>query len=199
MPAQVASGRPQSNSASWLGLASLATAGGPEKAALCRELGAEQAYDYRALDSKQLITAVREATGGRGADVIYDSVGGDVFHASRKMIASEGRLLVVGFASGDVAQAPTNQALMANYDIVGVYFGAYNGPSWDAWRRDIWAQILDHYRARRLRPLRDRTMTALDDDVAGAVADLGERRTTGRVVLELEGSSSLDRGAVPRS
>ena len=59
---------------------------------------------------------------------------------------------MVGFASGDVAQAPTNQALMANYDIVGVYFGAYNGPSWDAWRRDIWAQILAHYRAGRLRP-----------------------------------------------
>jgi NADPH2:quinone reductase len=177
----------------------LATAGGPEKVALCGELGAEQAYDYRALDSKQLITAVREATGGRGADVIYDSVGGDVFHASRKMIASEGRLLVVGFASGDVAQAPTNQTLMANYDIVGVYFGAYNGPSSAAWRRDIWAQILDHYRAGRLRPLRDRTMTALDDDVAGAVADLGERRTTGRVVLELERSNSWDRRAVPRS
>lgn len=168
----------------------LATAGSPEKVALCRELGAEEAYDYRALDSKELISAVREATGGRGADVIYDSVGGDVFHASRKMIASEGRLLVVGFASGDVAQAPTNQTLMANYDIVGVYFGAYGAPSFDGWRRDIWAEILDHYRAWRLRPLRDRTMTALDDDVAGAVADLGERRTTGRVVLELARSES---------
>jgi NADPH2:quinone reductase len=163
----------------------LATAGGPEKVALCRELGAEAAFDYRALDSKELIAAVREATGGRGADVIYDSVGGDVFHASRKMIASEGRLLVVGFASGDVAQAPTNQTLMANYDIVGVYFGAYNGPESEAWRREIWADILEHYRAGRLRPLRDRTLHALDDDLAGAVADLGERKTTGRVVLEL--------------
>ena len=163
----------------------LATAGGPEKVALCRELGAEQAFDYRALDSAQLIAAVREATGGRGADVIYDSVGGDVFHASRKMIASEGRLLVVGFASGDVARAPTNQTLMANYDIVGVYYGAYGGPESAAWRAEIWTQILGHYRAGRLRPLRDRTLTALDQDVAGAVADLGERRTTGRVVLDL--------------
>ncbi len=163
----------------------LATAGGPEKVALCRELGAEQAFDYRALDSKQLIAAVREATGGRGADVIYDPVGGEVFHASRKMIASEGRLLVVGFASGDVAEVRTNQVLMANYDVVGVYFGAYNQPDSDAWRRQIWAEILGHHRAGRLRPLRDRTLTGLDDDVAGAVADLGERRTTGRVVLEL--------------
>jgi NADPH:quinone reductase-like Zn-dependent oxidoreductase len=82
---------------------------------------------------------------------------------------------------------------MANYDIVGVYFGAYSGPSSDGWRRDIWAQILGHYRAGRLRPLRDRTMTALDDDVAGAVADLGERRTTGRVVLELDSTYDLGR------
>jgi NADPH2:quinone reductase len=162
----------------------LATAGGPEKVALCRELGAEQAYDYRALDSKELIAAVREATGGRGADVIYDSVGGDIFHASRKMIASEGRLLVVGFASGDVAQAPTNQTLMANYDVVGVYFGAYNQPEFNPWRQQIWDEVLNHYRAGRLWPLRDRTLVSLEDDVAGAVADLGERKTTGRVVIE---------------
>jgi NADPH2:quinone reductase len=101
------------------------------------------------------------------------------------MIASEGRLLVVGFASGDVAQAPTNQTLMANYDIRGVYFGAYSGPEWNGWRRDIWAEILDHFRAGRLRPLKGRTLTPLTDDVPGAVADLGERKTTGRVVVKL--------------
>jgi NADPH:quinone reductase len=163
----------------------LATAGGPEKVELCRELGADVAFDYRALSSAELITAVREATDGKGANVIYDSVGGEIFHASRKMIASEGRLLVVGFASGDVAQAPTNQALMANYDIVGVYFGAYSGPESGAWRQQIWAEVLDHFRGGRVRPLRDRTLRGLDDDVAGAVAELGERKTVGRVVIDL--------------
>ena len=74
----------------------VATAGGPEKVAVCRELGAHEVIDYR---SEDITARVREVTGGHGADVVWDPVGGDVFDASRRCIAFEGRLVVVGFAS----------------------------------------------------------------------------------------------------
>ncbi len=161
----------------------IATAGGPGKTQLCRELGADVAIDYRATDSKGLIAAVMEATGGRGADVVYDPVGGDVFHASRRCIAREGRLLVVGFASGELADTPTNHALYKNYDVVGVYFGAYSGPADAGWRAGIWRQTLASQRAGELRPVIGRALP-LSGDVPGALTDLAERRTTGRVVIE---------------
>ena len=115
----------------------VATAGGPAKLALCRELGAEVAIDYRGMDSKQLAAAVLDVTAGRGADVVYDSVGGEVFHASRRCVAREGRLLVVGFAAGELEVTPTNHALYRNYDVVGVYFGGYSGPQDASWRAEI--------------------------------------------------------------
>jgi NADPH2:quinone reductase len=100
----------------------IATAGGPEKTALCLELGADAAIDYIEAD---LVTAVREATDGRGADVIWDPVGGDVFDASRRVVAFEGRIVVVGFAAGRIPAAPANHLLVKNYSVVGLHWGLY--------------------------------------------------------------------------
>lgn len=100
----------------------VATAGGPEKVGVCRELGAEVAIDYREED---FIGAVKEATGGRGADVIFDPVGGDVFDGSRRCVAFEGRIVVIGFAGGRIAEAPTNHLLVKNYSVVGLHWGLY--------------------------------------------------------------------------
>ena len=100
----------------------IATAGGPEKVAQCLSIGAHDAIDYRAVD---LVEALRAATHGRGADVIYDPVGGGVFGASRRCLAFEGRLVVVGFASGKIPEAPANHALVKNYSIVGLHWGLY--------------------------------------------------------------------------
>jgi NADPH2:quinone reductase len=109
-----------------LGLAAgarvIATAGGAEKVQICRELGAEIAIDYR---SEDFVEVVKDATDGRGADVIYDSVGGDTFDRSRKCIAFEGRILVIGFAGGRFADAPTNHVLIKNYSIVGLHWALY--------------------------------------------------------------------------
>jgi len=109
-----------------LGLAAgarvFATAGGPDKVAVCKRLGADLAIDYR---SDDFVEAVKAATGGRGADVIYDPVGGDTFDRSRKCIAFEGRILVIGFTSGRIADAPTNHVLVKNYSVVGVHWGLY--------------------------------------------------------------------------
>ena len=110
-----------------LGLAAgarvFATAGGPEKVEVCRKLGAEVVIDYRADD---FVAVVKGATGGDGADVIYDPVGGDTFDRSRKCIAWEGRILVIGFTSGRIPEVPVNHVLIKNYAVVGVHWGMYN-------------------------------------------------------------------------
>lgn len=100
----------------------IATAGSDEKTKVCKELGADFVINYRTTDFVQI---VKELTDGKGADVIFDPVGGDTFDRSRKCIAFEGRILVIGFAGGRIADAPTNHALVKNYSIVGVHFGLF--------------------------------------------------------------------------
>ncbi|MFD9076915.1 NADPH:quinone oxidoreductase family protein [Streptomyces lasiicapitis] len=97
--------------------------GGADNARTARELGCDLVLDRRADD---IVGAVKEATGGRGADVIYDPVGGDAYAKSAKCVAFEGRILVVGFASGAVPTPALNHALVKNYSIVGLHWGLYN-------------------------------------------------------------------------
>ena len=106
-----------------LGARVLSTAGGPGKVAFCRELGAEVVIDYRQQD---IAEAVREATDGRGADVIYDPVGGTAFSAATKCIAHEGRVCVVGFASGDWGRPSAAHMATHNYSVLGVIPSAYD-------------------------------------------------------------------------
>lgn len=101
----------------------IATAGGPEKVQICRDLGAEFAFDNRVDD---WVAGVKEATGGHGADIIYDSVGGEVFTLSTKCIAFEGRILVIGFTSGTIPRPAANHVLIKNYSVVGVHWGYYH-------------------------------------------------------------------------
>lgn len=100
----------------------IATAGSPDKVQRCRELGAHLALDYRADD---VATAVLDTTSGHGADVIFDPVGGDTFVLSTKCVAWEGRILVIGAASGRYAEARTNHLLVKNYSVVGLNWGGY--------------------------------------------------------------------------
>ena len=105
-----------------LGARVIATAGGPEKLAIAREHGADLAIDYRAED---FVAKVLEATDGRGADVIYDSVGGDTFERSLKCIAWNGRLLVIGFASGTIPSVALNRIMLKNISLVGLNWGGH--------------------------------------------------------------------------
>ncbi|MDX3484852.1 MULTISPECIES: NADPH:quinone oxidoreductase family protein [Streptomyces] len=97
--------------------------GGPEKAAVARELGCDLVIDRR---SEDIVAAVKDATGGHGADVVYDPVGGDAYAKSAKCVAFEGRILVVGFASGVIPTPGLNHALVKNYSVVGLHWGLYN-------------------------------------------------------------------------
>jgi NADPH2:quinone reductase len=100
----------------------IATAGTAGKLEVCKRAGADHAINYRDDD---FVVAVKELTGGRGADVIYDPVGGDVFDASTRCIAFGGRLLVIGFASGRIPEVKCNRVLLKNIAIVGLHWGAY--------------------------------------------------------------------------
>jgi NADPH2:quinone reductase len=100
----------------------IATAGSPEKLEFAKSLGAEHALSY---NDGAWVDAVKQITGGRGADVIYDPVGGDVFDLSTKCIASGGRLLVIGFASGRIPTIAANRILLKNMSVVGAVWGGH--------------------------------------------------------------------------
>lgn len=107
-----------------MGAIVIASAGDADKLKAAREAGADHLIDYRAED---LRTKVLELTGGRGADVIYDPVGGSAFDASLRCVAPEGRIIPMGFASGTVPQIPANILLVKNVTVIGFYYGYWNG------------------------------------------------------------------------
>jgi NADPH2:quinone reductase len=100
----------------------IATAGDPEKLEFAKVQGAEHALSYR---DENWVDQVKQLTGGRGADVIYDPVGGDIFDLSTKCIASGGRLIVIGFASGRIPSIAANRILLKNISIVGALWGGH--------------------------------------------------------------------------
>ncbi len=125
---------------------------------------------------------VASVTHGLGADVIYDPVGGDVFDRSRKCIAFEGRLVLVGFAGGRIAQAPTNHALIKNYSVVGLHFGVYRERCPDV-VREIHAELVNLWSGGRIDPL-VQSECALEQ-VPEALSRLGGRATQGKVVVRV--------------
>jgi NADPH2:quinone reductase len=96
--------------------------GGPDKAEVARKLGADIVVDRYAED---FVEVVKDVTGGRGADVVYDPVGGEAYQRSTRCIAFEGRIVVVGFAGGQIQSVALNHALVKNYSIVGLHWGLY--------------------------------------------------------------------------
>jgi NADPH2:quinone reductase len=155
----------------------VATAGGPDKVARCRELGAHLVVDHRTQD---FVDAVLEFTDGRGADVVVDPVGGDTFTRSTRCIAWEGRLLVLGAASGSWAPARTNHVMVKNYSVVGVHWGGYRTrhPELVAAAHDeLTALALEG----RIAPLVSRRVPL--DRARDALADLTAGGTTGKLVV----------------
>lgn len=166
-----------------LGLAAgarvVATAGGPEKVEVLKQLGVELALDYREQD---FVDAVKEFTGGRGADVIYDPVGGDTYDRSTKCIAFEGRILIIGFTGGRFAEARTNHVLIKNYSVVGVHWGLYNVMN-PALVHETHAELIRLFEAGKIDPLISERVTL--EEVPAALTRLGSRGTYGKIVCEL--------------
>ena len=154
----------------------IATAGGPEKVEICRKLGAQIAIDYR---EENFIEVVKEATEGRGADVVFDPVGGDTFDGSRRCVAFEGRLLVIGFAGGRIAEAPTNHILVKNYSVVGVHWGLYNRVMPEL-VRSTHDDLIQLYQDGKIDPLIFRTVPF--EELPKALKLLGSRGTYGKLI-----------------
>lgn len=154
----------------------ISTAGGAEKAEICRKRGAEISIDY---EEENFVDAVKEATEGRGADVIFDPVGGDVFNLSRKCVAFEGRIVVVGFTSGGIADAPTNHALVKNYSVLGLHWGLYNKimPDLVAGTHET---LVELYQEGKINPLIFKTVPF--EEMPEALELLGNRQTYGKLV-----------------
>ena len=156
----------------------IAAAGGPEKTAVCGELGADVSIDYT---NEDLYERVMAETDGRGVDVIYDPVGADYFDVARRLVAWEGRLLVVGFAAGRIPEAPMNHLLVKNYSLVGVHMGGYRVADPTPFKQcyeDIYQLLLDG----KIDPLVSQHIGL--NDLGAGLKDLADRKTTGRVVFD---------------
>ena len=132
------------------------------------------------MEADGLRDAVREATDGRGVDVVFDPVGGEMFRAAMRAAAFEGRLLPIGFASGGVPQIPANILLVKNLTAIGLYWGAY-------FRRkpevlgDSVKRILEWYRSGSVRPHIGRSLPLSQAETA--LEALRNRESTGKIVL----------------
>lgn len=155
----------------------VAVVGGPAKAEVARELGADVVVDRHAED---FVEVVKEVTGGRGADVVYDPVGGETYQRSARCVAFEGRILVVGFAGGEIQSAALNHALVKNYSIVGLHWGLYNDrdPALVAQCHEALTDLADRG---LLRPLVSERLPL--DRAADGVQRLADGVTVGRVVV----------------
>lgn len=157
----------------------LATAGSARKVEACRELGAQHAFDYTSTD---FVEAVREVTAGRGADVIVDPVGADVFTGSCRCVAVEGRIVVVGFAGGRIPELSVNRALFGNFSVVGLRMRPFRSDP--DYRAEVHAALLDLYSAGRIEPV----VEEVDFEHAPAhLARLRDRSVVGRLVVRAPG------------
>jgi NADPH:quinone reductase len=172
----------------------IATAGGPEKVRLCRELGAAMAIDYRA---GNFVEPVLEATGGRGAEVICDLVGGDVALGSFNCIAREGRYLVAGFSGGQVhgeAGLPPRAIAKGNFAVIGGMMGwrdvndprarrAGFNPFPKAVGQEIHDDLLNLLQRGKIRPVVGKVVSFTE--IPAALEDLEARRTVGKTVARI--------------
>jgi NADPH2:quinone reductase len=160
-----------------LGARVIAAASSPEKLKIAKEYGADEVIDYRA---ESLKDRVRELTGGKGVDVVFDPVGGDAFDQSIRCIGWEGRILVIGFASGKVGAPPANHILVKNFSVIGVVWGehTFRYPKSEAER---FARLLKHWQAGQLKPRVWKTFPL--EDANKAFQAIRDRQVVGKMVL----------------
>lgn len=168
-----------------MGATVIATAGGDRKIAAVLDCGAHHAIDYRKGAFRE---RVLELTGGRGADVVFDPVGGDVFDESLRCAAPLGRLLPIGFASGRIPEIPANILLVKNLTVIGLYWGFYM--AWGKSRADaalrenvriLFDELFELYEAGKIRAPVDRTLPLAE--FANALRSVEGREVIGKIVL----------------
>jgi len=162
-----------------MGARVIAAASTAEKLAAAEAAGATDLIDY---SDGQIKDRVKELTGGKGADVIYDPVGGDLFDQCMRSIGWYGRVLVIGFAAGDIPKVPINLILLKSCQVVGVFYG-----SWSAKFRDEadanFKELLALYEQGKIKPLIGKRYPM--EEYAAALRCLSERQAIGKVVVQI--------------
>ena len=160
-----------------LGARVIAAASTPEKLAIAKAEGADDLVNYSEDGYRDRL---KELTGGRGIDVVYDPVGGALFEPSLRSMAWNGRYLVVGFASGEIPKVPANLTLLKGCAVVGVFCGQFRRtePELDA---ENFRALFELHAAGRIKPLVSATYPL--ERAKEALHALAERRVTGKIVL----------------
>ncbi|VXB94439.1 NADPH2:quinone reductase [Pseudomonas sp. 8BK] len=160
-----------------MGAKVIAAASSAEKLEVAKAAGADELINY---SESNLKDEVKRLTGGQGADVIYDPVGGDLFDAAIRSIAWNGRLLVVGFASGRIPELPVNLTLLKGAAVVGVFWGSFaqRQPQDNAAN---FQQLFAWHAEGKLKPLVSQTFPL--EQAAEAINTLGQRKAVGKVVV----------------
>jgi len=164
----------------YMGARVIAAASSEEKLAMCRELGADETINYSEQDLK---TAIKELTGGKGVDVVYDPVGGEYAEPALRGMAWNGRYLVIGFASGPIPEIPLNLALLKGCSIVGVFWGRFIAEEPAVHLQNI-KELWSLFAEGRLKPAINDVfpIEAYED----AYAVMMERKARGKVILTVD-------------
>jgi len=160
-----------------MGAKVIAAASSAEKLAVAKAAGADETIDYSQASLKE---EIKRLTGGQGVDVIYDPVGGELFDQAVRGLAWQGRLLVVGFASGTIPQMAANLVLLKGAAVLGVFWGAFaqRQPEDNATN---FRQLFAWHAEGKLKPLVSKTYPLAEAGVA--IEALGQRRAVGKLVV----------------
>ena len=160
-----------------MGATVIAAASTQEKLDVCRRFGAAETVNYTEVDLKAWL---KEYTGGKGVDVVYDPVGGDLSEPALRSTGWKGRFLVIGFAAGDIPKVPLNLPLLKGCSIVGVFYGEHGSRS-PLEQRALVDELIEMLASGRIKP--EVTAQFPLDDAAGALRELMDRKVVGKAVV----------------
>ena len=160
-----------------MGARVIAVCSDEEKLSLAADCGADELINYRKADLRKALMSI---TDKRGVDVVFDPVGGEAFNQCARAMAWNGRLLVIGFASGDIPQFPVNLALVKGYSVVGVFWGSFTSYQPEDYA-DNMAELFRWYGQGKVRPLIDKTFPLRS--AAEALHLVAQRKVKGKLVL----------------
>ena len=160
-----------------MGAKVIAAASSDEKLELCKQLGADELINYSKVSLKD---TVKELTGGKGVDVVYDPVGGDFSEQALRSMAWNGRFLVIGFAAGPIPKIPLNLALLKGCSIVGVFWGRFTGEEPEVNLKNI-EELWELFEAGKIKPVVTDSFPV--EQYEEAFQCMTERRARGKVIL----------------
>jgi NADPH:quinone reductase len=160
-----------------MGAKVIACASSDEKLAFCRSIGADETVNYTTQDLK---LALKQLSGGKGVDVVYDPVGGDLSEQALRALGWNGRLLVVGFAAGEIPRIPLNLVLLKGCQIVGVFWGDHGRREPERHRTNM-ATLLSWCAAGKIKPHVHRTYKL--EETPAALQAIARREVIGKAIV----------------